>query len=49
MPAELVEALFDPSKQGHRFSTVLPTVEEVAGRTPGTFKQWAIDHSEAFR
>ncbi|UUZ84845.1 NAD(P)H-binding protein [Paenibacillus sp. P26] len=49
MPAEMVDALFDLSKQGPRFSAVLPTVEEVTGRAPRTFKQWAIDHSEAFR
>ncbi|WP_309121611.1 NAD(P)H-binding protein [Paenibacillus sp.] len=49
MPAEMVDALFDLSKQGQRLSAVLPTVEEVTGRAPRTFKQWAIDHSEAFR
>lgn len=49
MPAEIVDALFDLSKQGQKFSAVLPTVEEVTGRAPRSFKQWAIDHSEAFR
>jgi len=49
MSAENADALFDLSKQGQRFSAVLPTVEEVIGRAPRTFKQWAIDHSEAFR
>lgn len=48
MPPEMVEALFDLSKQGQRFSKVLPTVEEVTGRAPRTFQQWVTDHSEAF-
>jgi len=48
MPAEMVEALFELSKQGQRFSNVLPTVKEVTGRAPRTFKQWVDDHSEAF-
>jgi uncharacterized protein YbjT (DUF2867 family) len=30
-------------------SPVLATVEEVTGRKPGTFEQWALDHVEAFR
>lgn len=49
MPVEIVNAVFDLSKHGQRFSTVLPTVEEVTGRTPRTFKQWAIDYSGIFR
>lgn len=48
MPGEMVDALFELSKQGQRFSTVLPTVIEVTGRAPRTFKQWAIDHAEEF-
>lgn len=48
MPPEMVEALFDLSKQGQRFSKVLPTMEEVTGRAPRTFQQWVTDHSEAF-
>ncbi|WP_199618124.1 SDR family oxidoreductase [Paenibacillus alkalitolerans] len=47
MPAEIVDAFFDLNRQG--FSTVLPTVEEVTGRAPFTFKQWATDHIDAFR
>jgi hypothetical protein len=27
---------------------VLPTVEEITGRKPGTFEQWARAHAEAF-
>jgi len=30
-------------------SKVLPTVEEVIGRQPHTFEQWAIAHADAFR
>jgi uncharacterized protein YbjT (DUF2867 family) len=47
MPVEIVDALFDLTSRG--ISTVLPTVEEVTGRVPHTFKQWSIDHIEAFR
>jgi hypothetical protein len=28
---------------------VLPTVEEVAGAPARTFREWAIDHADAFR
>jgi len=49
MPAEMADALLDLSKQGQRFSAVLPTVKEVTGQAPRTFQQWAIDHAEAFR
>jgi (4-alkanoyl-5-oxo-2,5-dihydrofuran-3-yl)methyl phosphate reductase len=48
MPVSIVDALFELSKQSI-FTTVLPTVEEVTGRAPRTFKQWSIDHIEAFR
>jgi uncharacterized protein YbjT (DUF2867 family) len=47
MATELVDAVFDLSRQG--YSTVLPTVEQVTGRAPFTFRQWASDHIEAFR
>jgi uncharacterized protein YbjT (DUF2867 family) len=48
MSADIVDAIFDMTKQGSR-AAVLPTVEEVTGRAPRTFKQWSIDHIEAFR
>lgn len=48
-PAEIVDAVFDLNKRGQDFAAVLPTVEEVTGRAPFTFKQWAIAHIEAFR
>lgn len=49
MPVDTVDALFDLNRQGQAFSAVLPTVEEVTGRAPFSFKQWAIDHIDAFR
>ncbi|MFK7696643.1 SDR family oxidoreductase [Paenibacillus sp. HJGM_3] len=49
MPAEIVDALVDLNRQSQRFSSVLSTVEEVTGRPPHTFKQWAGDHLDAFR
>jgi (4-alkanoyl-5-oxo-2,5-dihydrofuran-3-yl)methyl phosphate reductase len=49
MPKEIVDALFDMPRQSQSFSTVLPTVEEVTGLAPFTFKQWSIDHIGAFR
>lgn len=52
MPADIVDAYFDlnrQSEQGGAFTNVLPTVEEVTDRPPYTFKQWAIDHIDAFR
>ncbi|MGP4044514.1 NAD(P)H-binding protein [Streptomyces sp. 2A115] len=29
-------------------SQVLPTVEEVTGRSPRTFREWALEHADAF-
>jgi uncharacterized protein YbjT (DUF2867 family) len=50
MPAEYVEAFFSFFVDGTiDESTVLPTVEEVLGRPPGTFEQWARAHADAFR
>jgi uncharacterized protein YbjT (DUF2867 family) len=49
MPAEIVDAIIDLNKRGQDYSTVLPTVEDVTGRSPLGFKQWSIDHIEAFR
>ncbi|AJY75361.1 SDR family oxidoreductase [Paenibacillus beijingensis] len=49
MPVHIVEALFDLNRHAGAFANVLPTVEEVTGRTPLSFKQWAIDHIDSFR
>ncbi len=49
MPAAYVEAFFSFFADGKLDeSTVLPTVQDVLGRPPGTFEQWAIAHAEAF-
>jgi uncharacterized protein YbjT (DUF2867 family) len=50
MPAEYVEAFFDFYVAGSLDeSRVLSTVEEVTGRQPRTFTQWATAHARAFR
>ncbi|SEB40596.1 Uncharacterized conserved protein YbjT, contains NAD(P)-binding and DUF2867 domains [Paenibacillus sp. GP183] len=49
MPVEIVNALFDLSSRSQEFSAVLPSVEEVTGRAPYTFKKWSVDHIDAFR
>jgi uncharacterized protein YbjT (DUF2867 family) len=49
MPAEYVEAFLRFFADGELDeSQVLPTVEEITGRTPRTFEQWARAHLEAF-
>jgi uncharacterized protein YbjT (DUF2867 family) len=50
MPAAYVDAFFDFYVDGNLDeSQVLPTVEEVLGRGPRTFEQWAAAHVDAFR
>ncbi|WP_433444214.1 NAD(P)H-binding protein [Nonomuraea sp. CA-141351] len=50
MPAEYVDAFFRFYVDGTLDeSQVLPTVQEVAGRPPRTFEQWAQTHAEAFQ
>jgi uncharacterized protein YbjT (DUF2867 family) len=50
MPAQYVEAFFSFYVEGKLDeSVVLPTVEEVLGRPPRTFAQWAAAHAGAFR
>jgi uncharacterized protein YbjT (DUF2867 family) len=50
MPAEYVEAFFSFYAVGTLDeSAVLPTVEEIIGRPPRTFEQWATAHAAAFR
>ena len=49
MPAEYVEAFFRFFVEGELDeSQVLPTVEEITGRKPRTFEQWARAHLEEF-
>jgi uncharacterized protein YbjT (DUF2867 family) len=50
MPAEYVQAFFSFYVDGTLDeSQVLPTVEEVTGKRPRTFEQWAQLHADAFR
>jgi uncharacterized protein YbjT (DUF2867 family) len=50
MPVEYVDAFFDFYVDGSLDeSQVQPTVEEVIGRAPRSFKQWAAGHADAFR
>lgn len=49
MPAEYVDAFFSFFVDGTLDeSEVLPTVQQVTGRAPRTFEQWAQAHAEAF-
>jgi uncharacterized protein YbjT (DUF2867 family) len=49
MPPEYVEAFFDLFVAGSTDeTTVLPTVAEVTGRPPRTFRQWAELHADEF-
>jgi uncharacterized protein YbjT (DUF2867 family) len=49
-PAKYVDAFFDFYVGGSLDeSKVLPTVQDVTGRPPRTFAQWATTHADAFR
>lgn len=49
MPAEYVHAFFRFYVDGTLDeSTVRPTVEQITGRPPRTFQQWAATHADAF-
>jgi uncharacterized protein YbjT (DUF2867 family) len=49
MPAPYVDAFFDFYVDGSLDeSQVQPTVEEVLGREPRTFEQWAVAHADDF-
>ncbi|HEY3717075.1 MAG TPA: NAD(P)H-binding protein [Jatrophihabitantaceae bacterium] len=49
MPAEYVDAFFRFYADGELDeSPVLPTVEQITGRPPRTFEQWARAHTAAF-
>src|SRR5215469_9765483 len=50
MPAEYVDAFFQFYVDGTLDeTTVLPTVAEVTGRPPRTFKEWVAAHASQFR
>jgi uncharacterized protein YbjT (DUF2867 family) len=49
MPTQYVDAFFRFFSDGMLDeSAVLPTVAEVTGRPPGTFRQWVIEHAASF-
>lgn len=49
MPAEYVDAFFNFYAEGALDdSVVLPTYQELTGRPPRTFEQWARAHADAF-
>jgi uncharacterized protein YbjT (DUF2867 family) len=50
MPREYVDAIFSFYADGTLDeSVVLPTVEQLTGRPPATFEQWAQAHASAFQ
>jgi uncharacterized protein YbjT (DUF2867 family) len=50
MPQEYVDAFFQFFREGLiDETTVHPTVEQVTGREPRSFEEWAEEHAEAFR
>ena len=50
MPAEYVDAFFDFYVDGNLDeSQIQPTVEQLLGRAPRSFEQWAAAHADAFR
>ncbi|QKW38178.1 NAD(P)H-binding protein [Actinomadura sp. NAK00032] len=50
MPAEYVDAFFDFYVDGSLDESIVrPTVQEVTGRAPRTFEQWANAHADGFR
>ncbi|GAB3410062.1 Rossmann-fold NAD(P)-binding domain-containing protein [Flindersiella endophytica] len=48
-PPALVEALLASAENRPASNLVTPTVENVTGRPPRTFQEWATDHADAFR
>lgn len=50
-PAPIAEALAESAARGRAGAKaqVDPTVEELLGRPAGSYRQWALDHLEAFR
>jgi uncharacterized protein YbjT (DUF2867 family) len=50
MPKEYVDAFFQFFREGLiDETTVHPTVEQVTGREPRSFEEWAEEHADAFR
>jgi uncharacterized protein YbjT (DUF2867 family) len=49
-PGEYIDAFFDFYVAGSLDESVVrPTVAEVTGREPGSFRAWALAHADAFR
>ena len=50
MPPEYVDAFMAFFAEGTLDeSEVLPTVEQVTGRPPRNYREWATEHADAFR
>jgi uncharacterized protein YbjT (DUF2867 family) len=50
MPTAYVDAFFELFVEGHHDeSAVLPTVKQVTGSEPRSFRDWAVEHAPAFR
>jgi len=50
MPVPYVDAFFSFFVDGKLDESIVrPMVEEVLGRPPRSFEQWAIEHADAFR
>ena len=49
MAEPVVDAIVARALAGQDGAEVLPTVEQVLGRRPATFSQWAGNHAAAFR
>lgn len=50
MPERYVDAFFRFYVDGTLDESVVhPTVEQVTGRPPGTFREWAVAHADAFQ
>ncbi|MEV0570562.1 NAD(P)H-binding protein [Dactylosporangium sp. NPDC050588] len=50
VPAEVVDAVLSARAAAGPFrARVLPTVQDVTGRAPRSFRQWAEDHADTFR
>jgi hypothetical protein len=48
MPEAVVDAVIARTLHGDDGAEVLPTVEQIVGRPPHTFAQWAHDHAYEF-
>jgi uncharacterized protein YbjT (DUF2867 family) len=49
LPAAIVDALLAQSRSEGPWSQPLPTVAELTGTPPNTFRQWVADHADLFQ